>query len=241
MRALKRALSIAPRVLAVLVPFAATCALLTLSAGEAASAPVGVVLDAARGAALEAGAPDARAADGAAVAEAGPDSASASDAAKPADAKPDVPLRPDAIGVDGARPDAFAREGGWFPDAERPIAPDPSPLLSDAVFALTITFAKGSITVDRVEREKLPSKQAVVRRFGRFAAELYSGPTLLERVRFDFPLIADDDYAGDVYARGLITSVKVRIPDSERPNKLEIWDRATDRRWSFDYPPRLTP
>jgi hypothetical protein len=222
----------APRVLAALVPFVATCALLSFATGDAASAPksVSAVLDAAREAAFEAGAPDAHS-DGAPIA------ADAADA-KP-DAKPDVPVRPDALFADVARPDVLAREGGWFPDADRPIAPDPSPLLSDAVFVMTVTFAKGAITVDKVDREKLPSRQAVVRRFGRFAAELYSGPTLLERVRFDFPLIADDDYTGDVYARGLITSVKVRIPDSERPNKLEIWDRATDRRWSFDYPPKL--
>jgi hypothetical protein len=162
----------------------------------------------------------------------------ARDALADADAgRSDAPPR-DGSGADVGRVDAPAREGGWFPDAPRPIAPDPSPLLSDSVFVLTVTFDKGAISIAKVEREKLPGKQAVVRRFGRFAAELYSGPTLLERVRFDFPLIADDDYAGDVYARGLTTSVKIRVPESDRPNKLEIWDRATERRWSFDYPPK---
>ena len=123
-------------------------------------------------------------------------------------------------------------------DAAKPIPPDPTPLFTDAVFVLTVKFDKGVVSIVKVRHEKLPAKVALERRFGRFAAELFSGPTLVERVRFDFPLINDDSTATEVYEKGLVVTVDVRIPDSDRPNKLEIWDRADDKRWKFDYPPK---
>ncbi len=123
-------------------------------------------------------------------------------------------------------------------DVPKPIPPDPTPLAADAVWVMSVRFHKGDVTITKVRREKLATKAAVDRHFGRFAAELYSGPTLVERIRFDFPLINDDTNASDVYAKGLDVTVDVKIPDSDRPNKLEIWDRATDRRWKLEYPPK---
>lgn len=123
-------------------------------------------------------------------------------------------------------------------DAQKPIPPDPAPLVSDAVFILTVKWDKGVVSITKVRHEKLATKVAVDRRFGRFAAELYSGPTLVERIRFDFPLINDDSYTTEVYEKGLTVDVEVKIPDSDRPNKFEIWDRANDKRWKFDYPPK---
>ena len=122
--------------------------------------------------------------------------------------------------------------------APKPIPPDPSPLVAEGVFVLSMRFHNGNVTVAKVRREKLATKAAVDRHFGRFAAELYSGPTVIERIRFDFPLINDDSPASDVYEKGLDVTVEVKIPDSDRPNKLEIWDRATDKRWKLDYPPK---
>lgn len=137
------------------------------------------------------------------------------------------------------KPDAPAPKKDTGPDAPpKPIPPDPTPLVSDAVFVMSVRFHKGEVTTAKVRREKLPAKAAVDRHFGRFAAELYSGPTLVERIRFDFPLINDDSNAADVYAKGLDVTVDVKIPDSDRPNKLEIWDRSTDKRWKLEYPPK---
>lgn len=123
-------------------------------------------------------------------------------------------------------------------DVPKPIPPDPTPLATDAVFVMSVRFNKGEVSITKVRREKLVMKAAVDRHFGRFAAELYSGPTLVERIRFDFPLINDDSNAADVYAKGLDVTADVRVPDSDRPNKLEIWDRSTDKRWKLDYPPK---
>lgn len=147
--------------------------------------------------------------------------------------KPPLPLDAGKPKLDAAPP---KKDGAL--DSAKPIPPDPTPLVSDAVFVLSVRFNKGAVEISKVRREKLAAKAAVERRMGRFAAELLSGPTLVERVRFDFPLINDDSKASEVYEKGLDVTVEVRIPDSDRPNKLEIWDRATDQRWKFDYPPK---
>lgn len=158
------------------------------------------------------------------------------DALPSADASPP----PKDAFIDGGKTDATPKKPDALPpphDTAKPIAPDPTPLAADAIYVLTVRWNKGQLAVSKVRREKLPKKDTLPRHLGRFAAELYSGPDLVERLRFDFPLIEDDTALGDTYAKGLDVSVEVKIPDSVRPNKLEIWDRATDRRWSFPYPP----
>jgi hypothetical protein len=121
------------------------------------------------------------------------------------------------------------------------VAPDPTPLACDSVLVLTVRFFHGDLEITRVRREPVAKGTVLPRRFGRFAAELYVGPTLLERARFDFPLIQSDDAIGSFYAKTLDISVDVRVPDSDRPNKLELWDRASDRRWLLRYPPPIGP
>jgi hypothetical protein len=127
------------------------------------------------------------------------------------------------------------------PRDSKAIPPDPLPLLSDSFFVLTLHYEKQNITLEKVKRLATKTKTSVPRTFGRFAAELFVGPTLIERVRFDFPLIADDSVVGEAYAKGLSVSIDVKVPESDRPTRMEIWDRATDRRWSLAYPPKVTP
>jgi hypothetical protein len=177
------------------------------------------------------------------TASSAPNSPNALDAiSKDALPSPDAAPAKDAF-VDAGKTDAVPKKPDALPpphDTAKPIAPDPTPLAADAIYVLTVRWNKGQLALSKVRREKLPKKDTLPRHLGRFAAELYSGPDLVERLRFDFPLIEDDTALGDTYAKGLDVSVEVKIPDSVRPNKLEIWDRATDRRWSFPYPP-VTP
>ena len=155
------------------------------------------------------------------------------------DVKFDAKVQPDV-----GKSDAKLPWGDVGVDARtdtRPIAPDPSPLACESVFVLTVKWDKGALSLDKARREKLLVKSVLPRKFGRFAAELYVGPTLLERLRFDIPLLTDDDSTSAAYGKGLVTSVDVKIPESDRPTRLEIWDRATDQRWVYPYPPKLTP
>ncbi|MGZ3452504.1 MAG: hypothetical protein ACXVEF_23045 [Polyangiales bacterium] len=154
---------------------------------------------------------------------------------------PDAALPPkDALPLDAKPGDAAPKKPDALPppnDAGKPIPPDPTPLAADAIYVMSVRWNKATHTIDKGRREKLPKSDSLPRHLGRFAAELYSGPDLVERLRFDFPLIEDDTALGDTYAKGLNVTVEVKIPDSVRPNKLQIWDRATDRRWTFPYPP----
>jgi hypothetical protein len=59
-------------------------------------------------------------------------------------------------------------------------------------------------------------------------------------VRFDFPLVGDTESPSFAYEQTISSSTQVTISDSERPNRLVIWDRATERRWAFAYPPVRT-
>lgn len=163
------------------------------------------------------------------------------------DAAPKPRVRGDGGGISDAAPrppersDAIAFDAVLRPPEVHPIAPDPVPLLTRSIYLLGVRFDRGEVRLERVRHETLPTPTALPRTFGRFAVELYVGPTLLERTRFDFPLIHDDSRASDTYERGLSVLVDVRVPDSDRPNRLEIWDRATDRRWTYRYPLTATP
>ena len=76
---------------------------------------------------------------------------------------------------------------------------------------------------------------------GRFALELYEGPTLIERVRFDFPLLVEGEDAGakkpPSITRHLTSRIGVVFPVTSRGTRLELWDRGTDRRWTLPWPP----
>ena len=78
---------------------------------------------------------------------------------------------------------------------------------------------------------------------GRFALELFEGPALIERVRFDFPLLGAPE-PGDgggasapSFTQKLRTRIGVVFPATPRGTRLELWDRATNRRWSLPWPP----
>ena len=78
---------------------------------------------------------------------------------------------------------------------------------------------------------------------GRFAIELFEGPTLIERVRFDFPMLGPPEPLDAGYMappslqKNLTTRIGVLFPAVNRGTRLELWDRATDRRWPLPWPP----
>jgi hypothetical protein len=157
---------------------------------------------------------------------------------------------PDAGWSDAKLPDAKPIMDSGSKDAKLdapetevapPIPPDPTPLVCDTAFVLHVQWNKGVLSIEGARREKQLKKGTLPHHMGRFAVELYVGPTLLDRDRFDIPLIGDDGPTSDAFGKGLVTTIDVRVPESDRPTRMEIWDRATDKRWIFPYPPKLTP
>jgi hypothetical protein len=121
--------------------------------------------------------------------------------------------------------------------------PDPPPMIDRAQLVYDLRWDKGDVYLLGVRAVTLPAPQATPRAMGRFALELFEGPTLIERVRFDFPLLG----AGEVldagrrappsFERKLTTRIGVMFPAAKRGTRLELWDRSTGMRWSMPWPP----
>ena len=177
------------------------------------------------------------------AASAPPVSAAPVDAGVPAWILPEVPLARSRT-VILLSPPATGPDAG----AILPILPDPPPLVEQGQWIYDLRYDRADIFLVGVHRVLLPESRATPRVMGRFALELYSGPTLIERVRFDFPGlgaanqgVARDGgklplHGGVSFTAKLATRVGVMLPATARGTRLELWDRATDRRWPLPWP-----
>jgi hypothetical protein len=75
---------------------------------------------------------------------------------------------------------------------------------------------------------------------GRFALELFEGPTMIERVRFDFPMLGAPEMtdAAVKLEPKLRTRIGVLFPATKRGTRLELWDRARNQRFQLPWPPQ---
>jgi hypothetical protein len=115
--------------------------------------------------------------------------------------------------------------------------PDPPPLLERSQWVFDLRWDSGDVWLLGVRPLQLAAPQLTPRVMGRFALELFEGPTLIERVRFDFPLlgVADGD-ASVALTPKLRTRIGVVFPATARGTRLELWDRASNRRWTLPWP-----
>ncbi|HEY8041765.1 MAG TPA: hypothetical protein VIF15_18300 [Polyangiaceae bacterium] len=121
-------------------------------------------------------------------------------------------------------------------------APDPPALVERAQWVFDLRWDRGDVWLLAVHPLELPGPQATPRVMGRFALELFEGKTLLERVRFDFPLLGVPEVdGGPSLTSKLRTRIGVVFPATARGTRLELWDRATNRRWSLPWPPQPPP
>ncbi len=120
--------------------------------------------------------------------------------------------------------------------------PDPVPMRERDQWIFDLRWARGEAYLVAVHRLENPSPQETPRAMGRFALELFEGPTVIERVRFDFPLMGDEPKDGGIravpfFGKNLVTRIGVMFPATRRGTKLQLWDRATDKRWELPWPP----
>ena len=122
--------------------------------------------------------------------------------------------------------------------------PDPLPLVERGQWVFDLRWERGDVWLLGAHRLELPAPRATPRAMGRFALELFEGRALVERVRFDFPLLGTPD-PGDggrgappSLTQKLRTRVGVVFPATDRGRRLELVDRATDKRWSLAWPPQ---
>ncbi len=128
--------------------------------------------------------------------------------------------------------------------------PDPSPLSDRSQWVYDLRYAQGELYLVGIHRVELAAPQATPRAMGRFALELYEGKTLLERARFDFPMLGEPPppalpeagaplpIQGRTPTFSKVTSrIGVMFPAVRRGTQLVIVDRAKDRRWPLPWPP----
>jgi hypothetical protein len=122
--------------------------------------------------------------------------------------------------------------------------PDPTPLTTRHQWVIDLGYRSGSVVFGGARRVELSKPVPTPRHMGRFALELYIGKELIDRVRFDFPLLGADELAGGPrrwdappsFERMLSTRAAVMIPHSERATRAVLVDRATGRLWLLPWP-----
>jgi hypothetical protein len=138
----------------------------------------------------------------------------------------------------GAEPE----DGGSKPPSMK-TPPDPPSLAEREQWVFDLRWDRGEVFLLGVHKVDMGALHRTPRVMGRFALELYEGPTLIERVRFDFPLLG----AGETPDAGMKTpprfetKLKTRIgvffPSTKRGTRLELWDRLRGVRWQLPWPP----
>jgi hypothetical protein len=129
-------------------------------------------------------------------------------------------------------------------------APDPEPLALREQWQYALLYEGGNVSVEHTEKRTSPKPVSTVRRMGRFSLELWIGHELIDRVRFDFPLIAAEDTPGstrrplhDAPSLGphAVARISVLVPASPRATRLVLVDRATGKAQEFPWPPDREP
>jgi hypothetical protein len=123
--------------------------------------------------------------------------------------------------------------------------PDPAPLRQREQYEYTLLFENGVIQLAGVSAVRFPQPVVTARKVGRYAIELWIGHELIERVRFDFPLLAAaPEGVGTrhkLYETPELTggpyTVKVLVPASARARSARLVDRAIRRQAELSWPP----
>jgi hypothetical protein len=145
----------------------------------------------------------------------------------------------------GGPADAGAsRDAGGFMVSKSP--PDPSAMSERQQWVFDLRWDRGEVYLLEVHKIDMGEPHVTPRVMGRFALELFEGPTVIERVRFDFPMLGvEAPDAGMKTAPRFEPKLKTRIgvlfPATKRGTKLELWDRARDVRMNLPWPPREGP
>jgi hypothetical protein len=125
--------------------------------------------------------------------------------------------------------------------------PDPKALRLARQWEYEVVYDRGEVRIDNVTERNFSQPVVTARRMGRYAIELWIGKELVERVRFDFPLLAAEEVRSGKrhplkeppsFGAGAVVSRRVLVPASPRATRAVLVDRATGRTLRLDWPPR---
>ena len=147
---------------------------------------------------------------------------------------------------EGKAPAPAPKPSATAPASTIQAPPDPEPLRQREQYEYTFAYQDGRVSVANVRPVTYEQPIVTARRMGRFAVELWVGKELIERVRFDFPLVAAEDpakpgpaplyTAPSLTSRSTFTAV-VLVPHASRTRRAVLIDRATGREELLPFPP----
>lgn len=149
-------------------------------------------------------------------------------------------------GLADAAPDGRQLIGAAERDPGPGSLPDPEALKETRHFEYEVQYENGKVRILGVRGVRFQKPVPVPRKMGRFAIELWLGRELIERVRFDFPLVAAEDprkkkkhplHEPPSFAEGVVASQKILVPASSRATRAVLIDRATGDRQELPWPP----
>jgi hypothetical protein len=121
--------------------------------------------------------------------------------------------------------------------------PDPEPLRMAEQWEYEISSEQGALAVSSVKAVTLREPAVTPRRMGRYAIELWIGHELVERVRFDLPLLGGGEeppkptLAPPGLEKGVHARTRVLVPRSPRARRALLVDRAEGRATPLPWPP----
>jgi hypothetical protein len=124
--------------------------------------------------------------------------------------------------------------------------PVPPPLFTKSQWELTLRYDKGNVSLSSVKQRELPTPVSTTRHMGRFAFELWIGRELIDRVRFNFPLVTgvqasrqgtSDPVPLDKGAQGATSTQTLLVPHSPRATRAVLVDRASGKETWLPWPP----
>jgi hypothetical protein len=165
-----------------------------------------------------------------------PSATAASSVAPSASGAPSASAAPRASPAPGATP--------FVPQAFTNDPPDPAPLRQADQYEYTFRYEQGAVRLLGVRAVHYKQPIVTARRVGRFAFELWIGRELIERVRFDFPLLGADEpvqskrplHAAPSLAGGAYTT-RILIPAAARARSARLVDRKTRGEAKLPWPP----
>lgn len=122
-------------------------------------------------------------------------------------------------------------------------APDPPGQASRKQWVFDVRYRGRVAEIASVHAVTLDKPQSTPRLMGRFAIELYVGPELLERARFNVPLTADPPEPNDRRPNArptfgnVTTHLSITMADNPRAAYAIVVDRATGAEQRYWWPP----
>jgi hypothetical protein len=141
-----------------------------------------------------------------------------------------------ALGAGGLVALADPARGGF--------APDPTPHASRTHWVFDVSAVAGKVSLESAKPVTYDKPAETPRVVGRFALELYVGRELLDRVRFNVPLMGAEGSEGNRnhlpkprFEQNVTTRTTVRMADNPRAAYLLLVDRETGETQKLSWPP----